>query len=626
MLIGRTLLSRYQIIKRLGGGGFGDTYKAIDIALPDNPPCMVKHLFPKSSHPEILPIAKELFEREAKTLYRLGEHDQIPRLYAHFEENGEFYLVQEFMDGHDLDEEITAGKKLSEEQTSKLLQDILEVLAFVHEQKVIHRDIKPSNIIRRKQDGKLVIIDFGSVKVLSALTVNPQGLTDVTIGVGSHGYMPSEQSKGKPKLASDVYAVGIIGIQALTGLAPRNFPEDPNTGEIIWRNLVSVSDELAIVLDTMTRDHFSKRYQNASQALEALIKTKIIPELKTSEKKKNWIALTFIGIIIAFSGTSWGTYKLLNQSNITYDKLEKLLEQKKWQEADIATAELMLKFGDKDNSNWLDSNEINNFSCLESNKIDLLWQHYSNGKFGSEIQKRIYLEIGDNLENYDKEIYKKFGEKIGWIQDNRWIDYEVIFKFDNLENAQFGLLPLGRRLKNKQLLPVWLSNNGEFRIQWFSRTKTCQIESNLTQLENFLQAKKWLEADRKTAEIMLKLGDREQEKWIDKDSMDKIDCQYINTIDQLWLKYSEHKFGFSVQKRIWNNITNTYNHNEEFGKLVGWFSQGRWLRSYDLNYELEEAPEGHFPSVSRAGSLSSGWTVRGLLTPSLSKNSHCLDN
>ncbi|MEO1670969.1 MAG: serine/threonine-protein kinase, partial [Cyanobacteria bacterium J06631_2] len=194
MLIGRTLLSRYKITKSLGGGGFGDTYQAVDLALPNNPPCMVKHLLPKSSHPSILPIAKELFEREAQTLYDLGVHNQIPRLYAHFEENGEFYLVQEFIDGHDLSQEITVGTKLNEKQTAQLVQDILEVLAFVHKQNVIHRDIKPSNIMRRKQDGKLVLIDFGSVKVLSALVINSQGMTDVTIGVGSPGYMPSEQA------------------------------------------------------------------------------------------------------------------------------------------------------------------------------------------------------------------------------------------------------------------------------------------------------------------------------------------------------------------------------------------------------------------------------------------------
>lgn len=475
MLIGRTLLSRYQITKRLGGGGFGDTYKAIDIALPGNPSCMVKHLFPKNSSPDILTIAKELFEREAKTLYRLGEHNQIPRLYAHFEENGEFYLVQEFIDGHDLDEEISAGKQLSEEQASKLLQDILEVLAFVHEQNVIHRDIKPSNIMRRKQDGKLMLIDFGSVKVLSALTLNSQGLTDITIGVGSPGYMPSEQARGKPKLASDIYAVGIMGIQALTGLAPRQFSEDPNTGEIVWRGMVSVSDHLAHVLDTMTRDHFSLRYQNASQALNAFIPTQITPELKPSSSYRKWILPMFIGAIITLAGVGWGIFKVVNKSNITYANLEKTLEQGNWQEADLLTAELMINLGDKDNSNWLDFNEINNFSCLDINKIDLLWQHYSNEKFGFDIQKTIYLETGNKLGQYSEETYTKFGKKIGWFKNNKWLNYESIVDFGDLNNVQFGILPLGRRLKNEQLVTVWLGNGGKPRSHFFRRIHECKI-------------------------------------------------------------------------------------------------------------------------------------------------------
>ena len=633
MLIGRTLLSRYKITKSLGGGGFGDTYKAVDIALPDNPPCMVKHLLPKSSNPSILPIAKELFEREAKTLYHLGEHNQIPRLYAHFEENGEFYLVQEFIDGHDLSEEITIGKKINEKQTIRLLQDILEVLTFVHEQNVIHRDIKPSNIMRRNKDRKLVLIDFGSVKVLSALTLNAQGLTDVTIGVGSSGYMPSEQARGKPKLASDVYAVGIIGIQALTGLAPQQFPEDPNTGEIIWRDLVSVNTQLADALDKMVKDHFSLRYQNASQALKALTPTQITTKPKQNNNNNNNnnnkrilpAIPALIGIIIVLSGVGFTVYKLVNKSNITYSNLDKLLAQENWQEADIMTANLLLKIGDQDNSDWLDSDEINNFDCDEIKKIDLLWQYYSGGKFGFDIQKKAYLETGNKLGDYDEQAYKAFGEKIGWFKDNQWVNYETIFSFSSLKDASLGLLPLGRRLKNKEMPTIWLSNNGKPRSQLFLRTQNCKISSNLIELENLLQEKKWQEADRKTAALMLKLSDREQQKWIDVESMNKIDCQHISAIDQLWLKHSDQKFGFSVQKRIWYNIISTSNLDQEFGKQVGWFNGDRWLRSYDLNYELEEAPKGYFPSVSRPGDLSSGWTGRVLLSSSWSKQSDCLD-
>ena len=505
MLIGRILLSRYKIIKSLGGGGFGDTYKAVDMALPNNPPCMVKHLLPKNTHPGILPIAKELFEREAQTLYELGVHNQIPRLYAHFEENGEFYLVQEFVDGHDLSQEIAIGTKLNEQQTTKLLQDILEILAFVHEQNVIHRDIKPSNIMRRKQDGKLVLIDFGSVKVLSALAINSQGLTDVTIGVGSPGYMPSEQARGKPKLASDVYAVGIIGIQALTGLAPRQFSEDSDTGEILWRNLVSVNSQLADVIDKMIKDHFSLRYQNASKALKALTPTLIVPEPQPNKKS---LIPVLTGLTITLFGFAFAGYKLLNTAEITYSDLEKPLKQQKWREADMLTANLMLQAGDLDNSEWLDSNEISNFSCLEINKINLLWRDYSKGKFGFDIQKEIYLKTGNILGEYNEKAYKEFGRQIGWFDNNQWSDYEAIFTFNDIDNVPLGHLPLGRRSRNKDLVTVWSSDSGKARSQWFLRNRYCQVNSDFAQLQNLLQTRQWQEADRKTGELMLELSDR----------------------------------------------------------------------------------------------------------------------
>ena len=278
MLIDKTLRSRYKIIKKLGSGGFGDTYLAIDIDLPGNPHCVVKHLRSQNFDSEVFPVAKNLFEREAEFLYRLGEHDRIPRLYAHFEEEGEFYLVQEFIEGTDLSEEILSGKPWTEEKTIQLLQEILDILVFVHQKNVIHRDIKPANIIRRKLDSKLVLIDFGAVKSVTTLSIDPQGKTNLTVAIGSPGYMPSEQSNGRPKLASDIYAVGMLGIQALTGVNPNELKEDPETGEIIWRDRASqVSDRFADVLDTMIRDHFSQRYQNASEASIALDSTVISP-------------------------------------------------------------------------------------------------------------------------------------------------------------------------------------------------------------------------------------------------------------------------------------------------------------------------------------------------------------
>ncbi|MEG4208529.1 bifunctional serine/threonine-protein kinase/formylglycine-generating enzyme family protein [Microcoleus sp. S13_B4] len=270
-MLGRTLRNHYQIIKFLGKGGFGHTYLAKDLDLPGHPQCVVKHLKPQNADPALLLIARRLFEAEAQTLYKLGKlHDQIPKLSAHFEENGEFYLVQDFIAGHDLTKELIPGKKLSESYTITLLHNILEILAIVHWQNVIHRDLKPDNLMRR-QDGKIVLIDFGAVKEISTIVVNAQKQTSLTIAIGTPGYMPSEQAKGKPRFASDIHAVGMIGIQALTGEHPFNLREDTQTGEVIWRNQAQVSNNLANVLDKMVRDNFSQRYQNADEAFQAIL-------------------------------------------------------------------------------------------------------------------------------------------------------------------------------------------------------------------------------------------------------------------------------------------------------------------------------------------------------------------
>ena len=270
-MIGRILGKQYHIVQTLCAGAFGQTYIAEDTR-QFNLKCVVKQFKPLTSTPETLGVAKRLFEKEARLLYRLGRHhDQIPELLAYFQEHGEFYLVEEFIDGHDLSKELTPGKQLSQSYVIALLQDILEPLAFVHQQNVIHRDIKPSNLIRRKHDGKIFLIDFGAVKELTVTQIiNPQGQTKVGTIIGTPGYMPSEQGIGKPQLSSDVYAVGIIGIQALTGLTPRQLKEDTETWEIIWRDYVQVAPELAEVLDKMVRYDFRCRYQSAMEALPAL--------------------------------------------------------------------------------------------------------------------------------------------------------------------------------------------------------------------------------------------------------------------------------------------------------------------------------------------------------------------
>lgn len=260
------LVGRYEIIETLGGGGFAITYLARDIMQPSKPLCVVKQLRPNQTHPRVI----DFFNKEAAILEKLGKHPQIPQLLAHFQEADNLYIVQEYIQGHDLSQEISPGKRLSEAYVSKLLQDVLEVLSFVHKYGVIHRDIKPQNLMRRQEDGKIFLIDFGAVKQLGSLILNSQGEIKSSVVIGTPGYMPTEQRLGKPRLASDIYALGMIAIQALTGAQPFELEENPQTGEVIWLDKAQVSQHLAEVITNMVRRHYSLRYSSAKDALQAL--------------------------------------------------------------------------------------------------------------------------------------------------------------------------------------------------------------------------------------------------------------------------------------------------------------------------------------------------------------------
>jgi eukaryotic-like serine/threonine-protein kinase len=199
---GNLLRNRYRIEKALAIGGFGETYLAIDLDYPGQRQVVVKQLKPAQSDPATLEVARRLFESEAQVLADLGEtSDRLPALYACFEEQREFYLVQEFIAGQTLTMDL-AGRQLSESQTVEILQEILAGLQVVHGKNKIHRDLKPDNIMRRTQDGKLVLIDFGAVKEVRQATNLGKHLS-ASIGIGTLGYMPTEQAIGFPRLASD---------------------------------------------------------------------------------------------------------------------------------------------------------------------------------------------------------------------------------------------------------------------------------------------------------------------------------------------------------------------------------------------------------------------------------------
>jgi eukaryotic-like serine/threonine-protein kinase len=280
---GQLLGGRYKVVKKLGGGGQVITYRARDSQSLGQPTCVVKHLRPVSStdlnlspieQDELWNMAQRLFDQEAEILKHLGKHDEIPQLLAHFVENKEFFLAQEFIDGRPLSSELPLGRQWSESQMLLMLQEVLEVLGFVHCNSIIHGNIKPDNIIRRREDEKLVLVDFAGVKQVQASQFfTEQGRIKSTFPIGTIGYMASEQQQGQPVFSSDLYSLGIVCIQALTGLSAMELQSqhiDLTTGELNWRHLVSVSDELANVLTKMVRYRPIDRYQSATEVIQAL--------------------------------------------------------------------------------------------------------------------------------------------------------------------------------------------------------------------------------------------------------------------------------------------------------------------------------------------------------------------
>ncbi|MDZ7994070.1 MAG: protein kinase domain-containing protein [Nostoc sp. EfeVER01] len=282
-----TLLNnRYQVIQVIGAGGFGETFLAEDVHMPSRRRCVIKQLKPITNNdPQTYQLIQQRFEREAATLEYLGESShQIPKLYAYFSENGQFYLVQEWIHGQTLTKIVEAKGFESETAVRQILLSLLSVLDYVHSKGIIHRDIKPDNIILRSVDNEPVLIDFGAVKETIRSVVNSPGYPTRSLVIGTPGYMPSEQAVGRPVYATDIYSLGLTAIYLLTGKHPQELVTDLKTGEILWQqHAPTVSSQLAAVLNQAIKPHAGDRYSTASKMLYALQSaTNIPPELTTN--------------------------------------------------------------------------------------------------------------------------------------------------------------------------------------------------------------------------------------------------------------------------------------------------------------------------------------------------------
>jgi serine/threonine protein kinase len=372
------LRNRYQIIRQIGQGGFGKTYLAQDLDKL-NEPCVVKQLSPQVEGSDALQKAVVLFEDEAKRLRDLGEHPQIPMLYAYFEEDKNFYLVQQFIEGKNLAEDLQDEGLYGKREIIDLLTKLLPVLKFVHQRQVIHRDVKPENIIRCNND-RLVLVDFGASKYLTS----PILKTGTVIGTA--GYVSPEQAVGKPVFSSDLYSLGVTCVHLLTGVEPFQL-YDASEGEWVWRDYLTqpINNSLGQVLDKML-EPAKRRFQSADEVLQALSSGLTVVRQQQSEQNTQSISLK-------------------SNAGVDYSKLRDLLAAGLWKQADELTAQTFVQISGRNFR--INREDIEKFPCQDLDIINRLWSQYSNGRFGFSAQKKVWFEVGGDI--------KKLRKQVGWI-------------------------------------------------------------------------------------------------------------------------------------------------------------------------------------------------------------------
>ncbi len=440
---GRPLLLklRYRPLRLLGQGGFGRTFVARDMDIPSQPFCVIKQLC-QTPNERFNQQALRLFRQEAIRLEKLGEHPQIPKLLAHFEDQDDHYLIQEYVEGDNLGDEVHHAGPFQERQIWQVLGDLATVLTYIHQQNIIHRDLKPTNIMRRRADGKLILIDFGIAKLLSQTSLN-RTLTMV----GSPEYMAPEQTRGHIAPASDLYSLGMTCVYLLTLKAPLSF-YSPADDTWFWREGLppgrGVSDRLAETLDRLLQTPISRRFSSAKALGMAVYTYRDAPRSTAAVSP----ALSLPPI--QSDPDNWGEYL----TTVDYRPLKDLLQAHRWQEADILTWESLAQSLGK-SGRFVSLHDIGRIPCGDLERVDILWRKYSGNHFGLSIQAEIFAQAGD---------YGQFCQQVGWK-----MSYQGIHSLNFTLDAPRGHLPSSQ----------WISGSDWWKHQqrMSDRLTACKITS-----------------------------------------------------------------------------------------------------------------------------------------------------
>jgi serine/threonine protein kinase len=391
---------------------------------------------------------KCLLDKTFKTILRIF-YQYRPRF--HTETRRAQYLVQEYIEGQNLEQELKSQGVFNEAKIKALLTDILPVLDFVHSQGVVHRDIKPENIIRRNSDKKAVLVDFGASKVVTPLNRSVTGTV-----IGSAEYVAPEQANGKANNPSDLYSLGVTCIYLLTQVSPFDL-FDTSDHEWVWRQFLvnnNVRDDLGRILDKMIEFGTRKRYQSAREVLQDLTGQSPATSIQSPATPRYSPTPATPVIQTPPPPKVAANIVLKSARGVNYSRLQQLLAAGNWKEADQETTKVMLQVAGREREGWLRTFDINNFPCEDLRTINQLWLHYSNGKFGFSVQKEIYESLTkQRIYVYDQKMWRKFSDCVGWrkggiFKEWKWLsyeDYDLTFEIDAAPKAHLPGLLLPRR-------------------------------------------------------------------------------------------------------------------------------------------------------------------------------------
>lgn len=454
------LKDRYRATQLLGSGGFGRTFAGIDQGtdLDKSQPCAVKQLHIPGMVGESREKIIELFERESQWLYQLDEHPQTPRFIDYFAEGDRLYLIQELIIGQTLTQEMNARTSPYQEvEVVEFLQEVVAILRYIHQYKIIHRDLKPDNFIRRDRDQKWVLIDFGASRILSETAL----IGNATI-IGTPEFMAPEQHRGQAFPASDLYSLGVIAVQLITGrstLAMFDFQSD----QWLWTKFIpseaNLSKSFVQLLNDLIAPKVGDRPKSATtvaQYIQRMERRRSLGHLQPfrSTLTPAQAKATYVNPgdqpTIASEPSPQAPVPLavtpepapqLPEPKWDLRRLNSLLRSRRWQAADTETWNLILQSIHKNPRLFIFPKDIPQIPCSLLRAIDQLWREHSNNQFGFSAQLEIYESVNGE--------YHSFCHHLGWplVARDRQVEKDFQFK----TRAPLGHLPSRQKMGGSAL-------------------------------------------------------------------------------------------------------------------------------------------------------------------------------